>query len=102
MGLLQFFLERDQRRLEREEREDRETRENEEGILQKIRQKDFSSLGIEMDLIEEVFYKALEAGIIKIVASDDGTIKISISNMELETFPIKIERHKLNEFFYID
>lgn len=91
MGLLEFFFKRSQICLTGEDRE----------ILKLIKQKKFSSLGVETELIEEIFYNALEAGIIKIIASDEGEVKISISNMEIETFPIKIEKEKLQDFFFI-
>lgn len=73
-----------------------------EEILDCIARNNFSEIGIDLQLIEEVFYRGLEAGIIKIVPSADGGVKISISNLQIETFPIKIARKDILKYFYYD
>lgn len=79
-----------------------ENRKRKEEIIGCIVQEDFSELGIDMQLIEEIFYRGLEAGIIKILPSADGGVKISITNLQIETFPIKIEKKDLLKYFFYD
>ena len=98
------FLRRTKREQNHKELEEKQfnLEKKKEDILDCIAQGNFSELGIDIQLIEELFYKALDAGIIKIIPTSDGGVRISITNLEIETFPIKINRKDILKYFFYD
>ena len=64
------------------------------------RKKQFSELGIEWAMIDELFRMCIKSGIIEIIASDNG-VSISVSENAKNIEPAFIEKDKLLYYFLL-